>query len=331
MNDEGLQDSAVLLMAVGEASASEVFKYLSPKEVHRLSETMAKIRNITKDRIERVMVRFQSAAEEASALGLDADDYLRRVLGNALGEEKASLLLDRILQDSDTAGIERLRWVEPATVAELVKNEHPQIIATILVHLERDQSSEILSHFAPRLRNDVVLRIATLDGVQPNALRELNESLSKQLQGTDQLKKKALGGVRTAAEILNNLPTVIEGETIESVREFDPDLAQRIQDEMFKFDDLIEMDDRSIQVILREVAPEQLVIALKLADESLRDKMMRNMSTRAADQLREDLDARGPVRLSEVESTQKEILRTVRRLADVGEVVMTGRGEDAYV
>jgi flagellar motor switch protein FliG len=331
MNDEGLQDSAILLMAIGQEAATEVFKYLGPKEVHRIGETMTRLRGITKDRMDRVLERFTSSAGEATALGLDTDEYLRTVLTQALGDEKAALLLDRILQNSDTAGIDRLKWIEPTTVAELIKNEHPQIIATILVHLERDQSSEILAHFSPRLRNDIVLRIATLEGVQPHALRELNDSLAKQLQGSDQLKTKALGGVRTAAEILNNLPTVIEGETVESIREFDPDLAQRIQDEMFKFDDLLDMDDRSIQVILREVPTEGLVIALKGADEPLRDKILRNMSSRAAEQLREDLELKGPVRLSEVESQQKEILRTVRRLAEVGEIVMVGRGEDSYV
>lgn len=331
MNDEGLQDGAILLMAIGEESATEVFKYLGPKEVHRIGETMTKLRGITKDRIDRVMDRFTASAGDATALGLDTDVYLRNVLNSALGEEKAGLLLDRILQNNDTSGLDRLKWIEPSTIAELIKNEHPQIIATILVHLERDQASETLAAFTPRLRNDVVLRIATLEGVQPHALRELNDSLFKQLQGSDQLKTKALGGVRTAAEILNNLPTAIEGETIENVREFDPDLAQRIQDEMFKFDDLFEMDDRSIQVILREVPVESMVIALKVADEPLREKILRNMSSRAADQMREDLELKGPVRLSEVESQQKEILRTVRRLAEVGEIVMAGRGDDAYV
>jgi flagellar motor switch protein FliG len=331
MNEQGLQDSAILLMAVGQESAAEVLKYLSPKEVHRLGETMARMRNVTKDRIGEVLERFQNAAEAQSPLGLDTDDYLRKVLSQALGEEKASLLLDRILQGSDTSGIDRLRWVEPATVSELVKNEHPQIIATILVHLERDHASEILAHFTPRLRNDVVLRIATLDGVQPNALRELNESLSKQLLGSDQLKKKPLGGVRTAAEILNNLPTQLEGETVESIRDFDADLAQRIQDEMFKFEDLKDMDDRSIRTLLREIATESLVVALKGVDDAVRDKILANMSQRAADQLREDLESLGPVRLSEVEAQQKEILRIVRRLGEAGEIALAGLSEDSYI
>jgi flagellar motor switch protein FliG len=216
-------------------------------------------------------------------------------------------------------------------VAELIRNEHPQIIATILVHLERDQSAQILTQFAPRLRNDVVLRIATLDGIQPSAIRELNESLSLTLSGSNRSSKKSLGGVRMAAEVINLLPGTIEGEAVESIREFDADLAQKIQDEMFKFEDLMKIDDRSMQTLLREVASDVLIVALKGADTTIRDKIFKNMSERAANQMREDLETSGPVRLSEVETQQREILKTVRRLADEGTLAIGGKADDAFV
>ena len=221
--------------------------------------------------------------------------------------------------------------MDAATVADLVKNEHPQIIATILVHLEHDHSSEILNHFTERLRNDVVLRIATLEGIQPAALRELNDAMARILAGSASIKKTALGGVRTVAEILNFIGTANETSVIDAIREYDPDLAQKILDEMFVFENLMDIDDRSIQIILREVQSDSLILALKGANEALREKIFRNMSQRAAEMLREDLEAKGPVRVSEVEAEQKEILKTVRRLADEGQIVLGGAGGEQMV
>jgi flagellar motor switch protein FliG len=231
----------------------------------------------------------------------------------------------------DTSGIEGLKWMDAPTVAELIKGEHPQIIATILVHLERDQAAEILKQFVDRLRDDVMMRIATLDGIQPSALRELNEVMSKVLSGSDNLKKTALGGVRTAAEILNFVGSSIETATIDAIREHDADLAQKILDEMFVFENLIDLDDRAIQLILREVQSESLIVALKGTAEALRERIFKNMSNRAAEMLREDLESKGPVRVSEVEAEQKEILKIVRRLAEEGQITMGGGGEDSFV
>jgi flagellar motor switch protein FliG len=216
-------------------------------------------------------------------------------------------------------------------VAELIKNEHPQIIATILVHLDRDQASEVLGHMTERARNDVILRIATLDGIQPSALKELNDVLTKLLSGNNNLKKSPMGGVRTAAEIMNFMSGTVEGTVMENIREYDGDLAQKILDEMFVFDNLIDIDDRGIQLVLREVQSESLIVALKGASEELREKIFRNMSSRAAETLREDLESKGPVRLSEVEGEQKEILTLVRRLADEGQLALGGKGDDAFV
>ncbi len=331
MNEEGIQDSAILLLAIGEEQAAEVFKFLSPSEVQKLGQVMAQLNNVTNERLDNVLERFTTEAEQNSSLGANSDEYIRTVLVKALGEDKANLLLDRILQGSDASGIEGLKWLDAPSVAELIKNEHPQIIASILAHLERDQASVVLTQFPERLRADVILRVATLDGIQPNALRELNEVMTKLLSGGNRVKKQALGGVRTAAEILNFVPSTDESAIIENIRAYDPDLAQQILDEMFVFDNLLDLDDRSTQLLLREIQSESLILALKGANEALREKIFKNMSQRAAEMLREDLEARGPVRLSEVEAEQKEILKTVRRLADEGQIALGGKGDDAYV
>jgi flagellar motor switch protein FliG len=274
---------------------------------------------------------FQTTAEESAAVNFDTDSYVRSVLTKALGDDKASNLISRILQPGDTNGIEGLKWMDAATVADLIKNEHPQIIATILVHLAHDHSSDILNQLSERLRNDVVLRIATLEGIQPEALKELNEVMLRLLSGSASVKQSAMGGVRAVAEILNFMGAANETSVVDSIREYDPDLAQKILDEMFVFENLMDLDDRAIQSLLREIQSESLILAMKGATESLREKIFKNMSQRAAEMLREDLDSRGPVRLSEVESEQKEILKIVRRLADEGQIVLGGAGGEEMV
>jgi flagellar motor switch protein FliG len=331
MADEGLTNAAILLMSIGEEEAAAVFKHLSPKEVQALGETMAKLKVVDTGKIEAVLSTFQETADAQRSLVSDTDEYVRNVLNKALGADKAGFLLDRILQGKDVSGIEGLKWMDAATVAELIRNEHPQIIASIMVHLERDQASSILGLMPDRLRNDVILRIATLDGIQPNALKELNEVLAKVMAGSDKLKKTALGGIKTAAEILNFMGASVETVTVDSIREFDADLAQKIMDQMFTFDNVLELDDKGIQLVLREVQGESLVVALKGADPALREKIFKNMSQRAAEMLRDDLESKGPVRVSEVEAEQKEILKIVRRLAEEGQIALGGKGEEAFV
>ena len=330
MSEEGIKKCAILLMSLGEEGASEVFKYLSPKQVQKIGHAMADLTSVNRIQVERVLREFMDIASERASLG-GSDDYIRSVLTKALGADKAGNLIERILHGGDTSGIEGLKWMDGASVAELIKNEHPQIIATILVHLERDQASEILNLFTERLRNDVVLRIATLDGIQPSALKELNDVLSKMLSGASNIKKSVMGGVRTAAEILNYVGTANETSVIASVRDYDPELAQKIQDEMFVFENLLDIDDRSIQLLLREVQSESLIVALKGTSEELREKIFKNMSARASEMLRDDLEAKGPVRVSEVEAEQKEILKVVRKLADEGQIVIGGKGEEGFV
>lgn len=331
MDEAGLQDSAILLMSLGEEEAAEVFKHLTPKEVQRLGETIAKMKVIPRERVEEVLDRFAADASEQSMLVNDTDEYVKSVLRKALGEDKANLLIDRILQGSDVTGIESLKWMDPSSVAELLRNEHPQIVAAILVHLDYDQTSQVLKHFTERQRNEVMIRIATLDGIQPSALKDLNDVLSKVLAGGDKLRKASLGGAKTAAEIINMMGSAVESSVLDYIRQSDPYLAQKIMDNMFVFDDLLKIDDRGIQMLLKEVQTESLVIALKGASPELREKIFSNMSTRAAEALREDLESRGPVRLSEVEAEQKEMLKVVRRLADEGQIVLGMGGDDSFV
>lgn len=331
MDEQGLEDAAILLMTLGEQEAGEVFRHLTPKEVQRLGETISRMKSVPRARVDTVVGRAMTDVEQNSTLVTSTDDYVKSVLRHALGEEKASLLIDRILQGGDVTGIESLKWMDPSSIAELLRNEHPQIVAAILVHLDYDQTSEVLKHFTERHRNEVMLRIATLDGIQPTALKDLNEVLSRVLAGGDKMKKSTLGGVKTAAEIINLMGSSVETAVLDAIGEFDPELAQKIMDNMFTFDDLNKVDDRGIQLMLREVQSESLVIALKGATPELRERILANMSSRAAEMLREDLDARGPVRVSEVEAEQKELLKIVRRLADEGQIVLGSGGDDAFL
>ena len=329
---EGVENAAILLMSIGEEDAAEVFKHLKPKEVQKLGETISKLKNVTRDRVTSVLEQFNAQASEQSMLINDADDYIKSVLRRALGDDKANILIDRILQGSETSGIESLKWMDAVSVAELLRMEHPQIVAAILVHLDPDHASEVLKHFAERQRNEVLVRIATLDGIQPSALKDLNEVMARVLAGSEHSRKSSLGGVKTAAEMINLLGSSIETATLDYIREADNDLAQKIMDNMFTFDDLEGVDDKGIQSLLKEVQSESLVIALKGAKPELREKIFKNMSTRAAETLREDLDTRGPVRVSEVETEQKEMLKIVRRLVDEGQITLaTAGGSDDFV
>jgi len=331
MDDEGIENAAILLMSLGEEHASEVFKHLAPKEVQRMGETIARMKSVSHDKLDQVLDKFRQVTGERSMLVGDNDEYVRAVLKRALGDDKANLLLDRILQGDDVSGIESLKWMEPSAVAELMRHEHPQIVAAVLVHLESEQAAEVLKLFGERQRNEVLVRVATLDGIQPSAMRDLNEVLNQVLAGADRVKKTHLGGVKPAAEIINMLGASLETAALDYIRGADNELAQKILDNMFTFDDLERLDDKGIQSLMKEVQSESLVIALKGATPELREKIFKNMSTRAAETLREDLESRGPVRVSEVEAEQKELLKVVRRLSDEGVIVIGGGGDDEFV
>jgi flagellar motor switch protein FliG len=331
VDDQGLENAAILLMSLGEEEAAGVFKHLTPKEVQGLGETIAKMKAVTRDRVDGVLQLFTDTAGAQSMLVSDTDEYVKAVLRRALGDDKANLLIDRILQGGDTAGIEGLKWMDAQSVGELLRIEHPQIVAALLVHLDYDQAADVLKTFPERQRNEVLVRIATLDGIQPSALKDLNEVMSKVLAGGEKMRKTSLGGVKAAAEMINMMGTSVETAVLDYIREADNDLAQKIMDNMFTFDDLEKVDDKGIQALLKEVQSESLVIALKGATPEMREKVFKNMSTRAAETLREDLESRGPVRVSEVETEQKEMLKIVRRLADEGQIVLSGGGDDDFL
>ncbi|MGG1964368.1 flagellar motor switch protein FliG [Enterobacter hormaechei] len=324
------EKSAIVMLTLGDVLAAEVFKHLNAHEVKTISSSMVNMAGFTHDQMASVLRDFKNDSSEYAALSLNTNEYLRSVLVKALGEERASTLLEDLLDTHQGGnGIETLNFMDPLAVFDLIREEHPQIIATILVHLKRNQAADVLSKFDDRERNDIMLRIATFGGVQPAALQELTEVLNGLLHGQN-LKRSKMGGGRPAAEILNLMKSQQEEAAIEAVRDFDSELAQKIIDEMFLFENLVDVEDRSIQRLLQEVESETLIIALKGADEALRAKFFRNMSRRQSDLMTEDLASRGPVRLSQVEAEQKTILNIVRRLAETGEIIIGG-SDDAYV
>lgn len=327
----GTQRAAVLLMSLGEAEAAEVLKHMSAKEVQKLGAAMATISGVTRGQLEQIVAEFTGQLDEQTSVGIGADDYVRKVLVQALGEDKASGLIDRILHGRNSRGLENLKWMDARAVAELIRNEHPQIMAIVLSYLDPDHAAEVLKFLAERVRSDVMLRIATLDTIPANALNELNEILEKQFSGQQGSKASSVGGLKTAANILNFVDGTLEQQILGNIGEVDNELSGRIQDLMFVFDDIGEMDDRSIQAVLREVPGDRLGLALRGCDPKVREKILKNMSKRAADMLVEDMETRGPAKLSEVESAQKEMLSIVRRLADAGTIQLGGAGAEKMV
>jgi flagellar motor switch protein FliG len=325
----GTERAAILLLSLGEAEATEVMKHMGAKDVQRIGAAMTQLQNISRQEVQGVLADFTSKLEEQTALGIGVDDYLRKVLIGALGEDKAGGVIDRILFGRSSKGLEALKWMDARAVAELIRQEHPQIISIVLAYLDADQSAEILSQFPDWLRADVIMRIATLDGIQPTALHELDEVIEKQFAGkTGALKTSIIGGIKTAAQIMNFLDSSQESVLIENIRKVDDTLGGKIQDLMFVFGDLVEIDDRGMQEVLRAVPGEKLLLAMKGAEDDLKAKVFRNMSQRAAEMLKDDLEARGPVRLSEVEAAQKEILLQVRKMSEAGTIQLGGKGEE---
>ncbi|MFZ5660324.1 MAG: flagellar motor switch protein FliG [Pseudomonadota bacterium] len=329
---EGVERSAILLLSLGEDEAAEVMRYLTPKEVQKLGVSMASLQRVSRDEAEAVLRDFRQRLERQTALGVGTDQYIRNMLVKALGPDKANSIIERILQGGEATGLENLKWMDARAVAELIKLEHPQVVAMVLAYMEPDQAAEIVHYLPERLRYEALLRVATLESVQPNALRELNEVFEQQLSGSaNRVNVATLGGVKSAAEIMNNLEGSLATNIMAKIKEQDDDLAQKIQDQMFVFDDLVGVDDRGIQALLRDVPSETLIFALKGASPDLREKFFKNMSKRAAEMMRDDLEARGPVRVSEVESAQKEILAIAMRLESAGQLSLGGSSGEAYI
>ncbi|MFK7962776.1 MAG: flagellar motor switch protein FliG [Burkholderiaceae bacterium] len=330
--NDRLTDAAILLMGMGADAAAQVISELSPREAQKLGEKMASLKTTRSNDVTAVLERLEDRLAETDFLIEDTDEYVRAVLTRGLGDTRAGLLIDRILSSSEVDGIENLKWMEAQDIANMIRNEHPQVIASILVHLERDQASETLLALPENIRSEVILRISTMDGIQPAAIEELDVVLAKLLAGKPSGQDRKLGGAKTAAEILNLLGNGLDREVLDWITEQDEDLAQQISDQMFIFADLMRLDDKAIQTVMRELQTESLIMALKGAEPDLREKVFRNMSQRAAESLREDLDSRGPVKISDVESEQKEIIKTVKRLAEEGQITMSSGGaDDSYV
>ncbi|MEM9102095.1 MAG: flagellar motor switch protein FliG [Pseudomonadota bacterium] len=324
----GIDRAALFMLTIGEEAAAEVLKHMGPKEVQRIGVSMASLKNVTQEQVQFVLQSFLEEVGAQTGIGIGAEEYIKKTLTAALGEDKADALIDRILVGANTKGLDTLKWMDPRSVADIIRNEHPQIQSIVLSYLDPDQSAEILAQFPEKVQLDIAMRISALDSVHPNALQELNDILERQFSGASGGKATQMGGVKKAADIMNFLETSVESALMEAIKEQDEDLGQQIQDLMFVFDNLADVDDRGIQTLLKEISTDTLVLALKGADAGVKDKIFNNMSKRAAELMRDDLEAMGPVKLSEVEGAQKEILTIARRLADSGEIVLGGVGEE---
>jgi len=323
--------AALLLFALGEDRAAAVLKHVEPKEVQVIGFAMARLTDISPVMVDEVLEEVIIAIKTLTSLGTDSDGYIRKMLVQALGEEKANGIIDRIFVSSGTKGIEQLKWMDALSVADLVRLEHPQIGAIILTLLGSDKAAEVLSRLPEKMRHDLLVRIATMQGVQPGALRELDEIMEKMLSGSVAVKATALGGVEAAANILNFMDGATSSSMLTQVSESNAELALKIQDKMYVFEDIAAMTTSAMQTVLREVPTGQLLLALRGASQGLKDKIYSNMSKRAADILRDDLESSPPAKLSEVEGAQKDILGIVRQLADAGTIQLGGDSNDEFI
>jgi flagellar motor switch protein FliG len=322
-----LDQAAILLLSLGESSAAKILKHLGPKEVQRIGSSMSALDTVRQEQVQLVLDNFMTEADSLTGLSIGADNYIRNMLVEALGEEKAHSLVDRILLGGKTSGLDTLKWMDPRSVADIIRSEHPQIQTIVISYLDPDQAADVLSFLSGKARKEIITRVASLDTVQPSALQELNQILEKQFSSGSSQKSASMGGFKVAADIMNNLDASIESELMDDIKAADEDMANQIQELMFVFENLKAVDDRGIQALLREVSSEILILALKGADPEMQDKIFKNMSKRAAELLKDDLEAKGPVRISEVENAQREILTIAQRMAESGEIVLGGSGE----
>jgi flagellar motor switch protein FliG len=325
---KGTERAAILLLTLGEQTAASVLRHMEVTEVQRLGSAMASLTDVPRERVAEVLGELLVAVQRKTSIGIGTGDYLRKVLTESLGERRAGNLLGRILKGRESSGIDALKWMDPRTVAEVIKNEHPQIVATILAHLPGPQSAEVLARFAPAEQAEIATRVARLDEVPETALQELDAIVERQTKQAVAVRTTRLGGIKAAADMINLLGAANQSAVLEAIGKDDQSLGEQIKDALFVFDNLLKLDDRGMQSILREVQSDQLSIALKGADETLRDKVFKNMSKRAAEILRDDIASKGPVRLADVEAAQKEILAVVQRLAEEGSIMLSSGGDE---
>lgn len=328
----GAQRAAIFLLGVGEDAAAAIMRHMEPREVQRVGEAMASLSSVSNQQVEEVLREFHSEASAVNPLGIGTPEFTQRVLIQALGEGKARSMLSKVMPGKhQTRGIEALRWMDGGAIADLLDGEHPQIVAIVLASLDDDHAAQVLAALPDPVRREALLRVARLELIDPAAMEELDKVLEKQLGRVRQSSPpRTVNGMSSAAAMLNNVKSDLEATLMESLREADGELSEKVSELMFVFDDLMSLDDRGMQRLIREISVDNLVIALKGVDEAVQEKFFTNMSSRAADMLREDLEAKGPVKLSEVEEAQKEILTVASRLADEGELTL-GKGDDGFV
>lgn len=327
----GAEKAAVLLMNLGEDLAGEVMMFMTPTEMQIVGSNLVKREKVSLQVGREVISEFMEAMGDGD-MAVEGLDYARSLLTKALGEEKAAHILDRITLDVKGEGIESIRLMDPAVVADIISGEHPQIIALIMVHLNPEKAAEILDHLGDeRLKGEVMLRVATLSRIPEDAVKDLEDVITEQMMSARTSQGSMVEGVKLAAEIINQLDSSMETGVMEVIEKSSPDLATQIQEKMFVFTDLLEVDDRGIQQIIKEITTDVLTIALKGAEEELRDKFLKNMSERAAEMLVDDMEAKGPVRLSDVEKAQQEIIKVAKRLEQEGTIIRGGKGGEVFV
>lgn len=322
----GSQRAAIFLLGVGEESAASIMKHMEPREVQRVGEAMTSLQGVSNEQLQEVVSEFSSQIEHVNALGIGAEDFTRRVMIGALGETKARNMLNKVMRKTNSKGVDALKWMDARPVAALLSKEHPQISAIVLSSLEPPHAADVLNLIDAEQRMDIVYRLATLELVDASAMQELDMILEKQLDGVQQLPPSTVNGMGAAASILNHLDSGVEAEIMESLKQRDELLSEKVSELMFVFEDLLSVDDRGMQRLLRDVAVDKLVVALKGVDGSVQDKFFSNMSSRASEMLKEDMESKGPVKLSEVDEAQKEILNTAAKLAEEGEIMLGGGG-----
>ena len=328
---DGTERAAVLLYGLGEESAANVLRHLEPKEVQKVGQAMTTMSSVNADAMKTIVADFLTSVESQGGLSVDPETYIKKMITQAIGVERAEGFIDRILSTSDETGLQNLNWLDPQAIADLIRNEHPQIIATVLTYLDSEQAAEVLVFFPEEKRVDLVLRMASLDAVKPEALKELGDVFNEQLAGQKRGKAASIGGVKSVADVINNLDSNIESKIMDTIKEKDEELCESIKEQMFIFENIGDMDGRAVQTLLRDVSSDNLMLALKGADERVKNLIFTNMSKRAAELLKDDLEAAGPVKVSEVEAAQKEILAVARAKAEAGEISLGGKGGEEMI
>lgn len=326
----GVERAAIFMLGMGEQGAAAIMRHMDPREVESVALAMSELKDISNEQIAEVVQEFSEKVNEFSPISVGANDFTRRVMIEALGEKKARSMLGKVMSGATSKGVDALKWMDARSVAEIIRDEHPQIIALVLASLEGEHAGKVLALLPEEGRTDIVMRIARLEMIDPSALQELDQVLERQLDNTQEFPPAAVNGMSTAADILNNLDPTDEAALLDALKQADMDLGEKIQDLMFVFENLMTLDDKGMQRLIRDISVDNLVVALKGVDQELQERFFKNMSSRAAEMLKEDMEARGPVKLSEVEEQQKEILVIANKLAEEGEIFM-GKGGDDFV